>query len=451
MKTLNANEIYDKGTFSRYHFNLLFLLFVVIVFDGYDTAVYGAVVPILMEQWSLTTVAAGAIGSYTVIGTVVGALLFGLMADKVGPKKVTVISVIIFSSFTVLAGFANGPEMFTVCRVIAGLGLGGVMPNVVALTTEFAPKKIKSAMIAAVFCGYSIGSMSVALLSKFIIGTMGWQPLYWLAGVMLVLTPVLIKAVPESLQILVKQGKHAQIREILRKAVPSEHISDTAVFERMAGQKQKKSSISALFSNKRGFSTVMFWVASFCCFILIYAMNTWLTKLMIEAGYNLDSSLLFLAILNVGAIIACIAGGSLMEKYGFKKVLIPIYLSGAIALVFVSTTKSILLAYFLVAIIGAASIGIHVLIFPLVSQYYPPEMRSTGLGIMMAFGRVGGIVSPVLVGMLMSYNLSVQVNFMVIAIAGVVGTIAIALVQEKNGYYKNTEELVETESISKTV
>ena len=149
------------------------------------------------------------------------------MADKVGPKKVTVISVIIFSAFTVLAGFANGPEMFTVCRVIAGLGLGGVMPNVVALTTEFAPKKIKSAMIAAVFCGYSIGSMSVALISKFIIGTMGWQPLYWLAGVMLVLTPVLIKAVPESLQILVKQGKHAQIREILRKAVPSEHISDT--------------------------------------------------------------------------------------------------------------------------------------------------------------------------------------------------------------------------------
>src|SRR3954452_7227470 len=165
MKTMNANEIYDKGTFNRYHFNLLFLLFVVIMFDGYDTAIYGAVVPILMEQWSLTPVTAGAIGSYTVIGTVVGAFLFGLMADKVGSKKVTVISVLIFSVFTVLAGFANGPEMFTVCRVMAGLGLGGVMPNVVALTTEFAPKKIRSAMVAIVFCGYSVGSMSVGLLS----------------------------------------------------------------------------------------------------------------------------------------------------------------------------------------------------------------------------------------------------------------------------------------------
>jgi MFS transporter, AAHS family, benzoate transport protein len=448
MKMMNANEIYDKGTFNRYHFNLLFLLFVVILFDGYDTAVYGAIVPVLMEEWSLTTVAAGAIGSYTVIGTVVGAFVFGLMADKVGPKKITVISVIIFSLFTVLAGFANEPVLFTVCRVIAGLGLGGVMPNVVALTTEFAPKKIRSAMIATVFCGYSVGSMSVALLSKSIIGSMGWQPLYWLAGVMLLVTPILIKSIPESLQILVKQEKHAQIRAILKKAVPNESISDNVVFERNAVQKQRKSAIGSLFKDKRGFSTIMFWIASFCCFILIYAMNTWLTKLMIQAGYNLESSLLFLAILNVGAIIACIVGGSLMEKYGFKKVLIPIYLSGSIALVFVSATESILLAYVLVAIIGAASIGIHVLIFPLVSQYYPPEVRSTGLGIMMAFGRVGGIVSPVLVGLLMSLNLEVQLNFMVIAVAGVLGTLSIVLVQEKHAYYNHTEELSDPEKVS---
>jgi len=447
MKTMNANEIYDKGTFSRYHFNLLFLLFVVIFFDGYDTAVYGAIVPILMEEWSLTPVAAGAIGSYTVIGTVVGAFIFGLLADKVGPKKITIASVLIFSLFTVLAGFANGPTMFTICRVIAGLGLGGVMPNVVALTTEFAPKKIRSAMVAIVFCGYSVGSMSVGLLSKSIIGSMGWQPLYWLAGVMILLTPILIKSIPESFQILAKQEKHAQIRAILKKAVPNESISETTVFEKIVVQKHKKSSIGALFNNKRGLSTIMFWLASFCCFILIYAMNTWLTKLMIQSGYNLDSSLLFLAILNVGAIVGIIVGGSLMEKYGFKKVLIPTYLSGSIALVFISTTESTLLAYILVAIIGAASIGIHVLIFPLVSQYYPPEMRSTGLGVMMAFGRVGGVVSPVLVGMLMSLNLAVQLNFMVIAIAGVLGTLAIALVQEKNAYYNTIEKPSDAENV----
>ena len=285
MKTMNANEIYDKGTFNRYHFNLLFLLFVVIFFDGYDTAIYGAIVPILMEQWSLTPVAAGAIGSYTVIGTVVGAFIFGLLADKVGSKEnYRNASVLIFSVFTVLAGFANGPTMFTVCRVIAGLGLGGVMPNVVALTTEFAPKKIRSAMVAIVFCGYSVGSMSVALLSKSIIGSMGWQPLYWLAGVMILLTPILIKSIPESFQILAKQEKHAQIRAILKKAVPNESISDTTVFEKIVVQKHKKSSIGALFNNKRGLSTIMFWLASFCCFILIYAMNTWLTKLMIQVG-----------------------------------------------------------------------------------------------------------------------------------------------------------------------
>lgn len=435
MRTINANEIYDKGTFNRYHFNLLFWLFVIIIFDGYDTAIYGAVVPVLMEEWSLTPVAAGAIGSYTVMGTVAGAFLFGLIADKIGPKKVTMISVFIFSLFTVLAGFANGPGMFTACRVIAGLGLGGVMPNVVALTTEFAPKKIRNAMIAIVFCGYSVGSMTVALVGKSIIGTMGWQPLYWLAGIMLVIMPILLKTIPESLQVLVRQDKHEAIRGILKKAVPSESLDHSVVFEKMVLQKQQKSSVASLFSNKRGFTTLMLWVTSFCCFILIYAMNTWLTKLMMQAGYQLDSSLLFLAVLNVGAIVAVIAGGSLMEKYGFKKVLVPIYLLGSVSLVFISATENIILAYVFVAIIGAASIGMHCLIFPLAAQYYPPEMRSTGVGVMMAFGRIGGIVSPTLIGMLMSLNLTVQMNFMVIAIAGILGSLAILLVQEKYAYY----------------
>ncbi|MBB6446266.1 MFS transporter [Bacillus benzoevorans] len=440
MKTLNANEIYDKGIFNRYHFNLLFWLFVIIIFDGYDTAIYGAVVPILMEEWSLTPVEAGAIGSYTVMGTVAGAFIFGLMADKIGPKKVTMISVLIFSVFTVLAGFANDPGMFTACRVIAGLGLGGVMPNVVALTTEFAPKKMRNAMIAIVFCGYSVGSMTVALVGKSIIGTMGWQPLYWLAGIMLLIMPFLLKSIPESLQVLARQDKQEKIRTILKKAIPNHSLDDSIIFEKIAVQKQQKSSIGSLFSNKRGFTTLMLWITSFCCFILIYAMNTWLTKLMMQAGYQLDSSLLFLAVLNVGAIIAVIAGGALMEKYGFKKVLVPLYLLGSIALVFISVTENIVLAYVLVAIIGAASIGMHCLMFPLAAQYYPPEMRSTGVGVMMAFGRIGGIVSPTLIGMLMALNLTVQMNFMVIAIAGVIGSIAVLLVQEKYAYYAVSEK-----------
>lgn len=442
MRTINANEFYDKGSFNRYHFNLLFWLFVIIIFDGYDTAIYGAVIPVLMEEWVLTPVEAGAIGSYTVIGTVAGAFLFGLIADKIGPKKVTIISVFIFSMFTVLAGFATNPEFFTVCRVIAGLGLGGVMPNVVALTTEFAPKKIRNAMIATVFCGYSVGSMTVALVGKSIIGTMGWQPLYWLAGLMLLLLPVILKTVPESLQILARQEKHEKIRAILKKAVPNHTLDGSVVFEKITAEKQDKSSIKSLFSQKRGFTTLMLWVTSFCCFVLIYAMNTWLTKLMMQAGYQLDSSLLFLAVLNVGAIIGVIVGGALMEKYGFKKVLVPIYLSGSVALVFISVTESMILAYIFVAIIGAASIGMHCLMFPLAAQYYPPEMRSTGVGVMMAFGRIGGIVSPTLIGMLMALNLTVQMNFMVIAIAGIIGTLAVLLVQEKYAYYTVSQKRI---------
>ncbi|ONK22211.1 MFS transporter [Bacillus sp. VT-16-64] len=441
METVDANEIYDKSGFKPFHLNLLMWCFLIILFDGYDTAIYGAVVPVLMAEWSLTPVQAGAIGSYTVIGTVVGAVGMSIIADRIGPKKIVIISVVMFSLFTFLSGFANTPVSFAILRVLAGLGLGGVMPNVVALSTEFAPKKIRSTMVALIFCGYSVGSMLIALISKFAIETYGWKPLFWLAAIPLLLIPFMVKALPESLRILASQGKSDEIRKILRKTVPSEMLSENTIFS-TSGKEAKGVSIKVLLSEKRALSSVMFWAISFSCFILIYAMNTWLTKLMIQAGYDLSSSLLFLALLNVGAMIGTIAIGPLLDKYGAKKVLVPLFCSGALSLIFISVAKHIVLAYLLVGVIGAASIGIHNLLNPVVSQYYPPEIRSTALGVMMAFGRLGGILSPTLVGLLMSQNLTVQGNFMAISLACVIGAVAILLVQEKYAYqyqYKDSQ------------
>ncbi|GIN90489.1 MFS transporter [Siminovitchia terrae] len=433
MNTIDANQLYDKSKFNRFHFKLLFWCFLIILFDGYDTAIYGAVVPVLMEEWALSPVQTGAIGSYTVIGTVVGAVGMSMAADRIGPKKIVISSVVIFSFFTCLSGFANSPLLFAVLRVLAGVGLGGVMPNIVALSTEFSPKKIRSTMVAMIFCGYSVGSMIIALLSKFVIETYGWKPLFWLAAVPLLLVPFMLKALPESLRVLANQGRDREILAIMKKAVPNEKFSEATKFA-CAGSGMEKASIRKLMSEKRSLSSVMFWVISFSCFLLIYAMNTWLTKLMLQAGYDLSSSLLFLALLNVGATIGTIVIGPLLDKYGAKKVLIPLFFAGALSLIFISVAPHIVIAYILVGIIGAASIGIHNLLNPVVSQYYPPEVRSTALGIMMAFGRLGGIMSPTLVGLLMSQNLSVQANFTVISLACIVGAIAILLVQEKYSY-----------------
>ena len=103
------------------------------------------------------------------------------MADKVGRKKVIILCMALFSFFTFLAGFSTSPGIFTVCRIIAGLGLGGVMPNVIALMTEFSPKKKRTALVAFVFAGYSTGAIVAALTSRVILPKLGWEPTFWLA------------------------------------------------------------------------------------------------------------------------------------------------------------------------------------------------------------------------------------------------------------------------------
>jgi MFS transporter, AAHS family, benzoate transport protein len=441
VSVVNVNQIIDRSRFNSFHTSLVFWCFLIIVVDGYDVVIYGSIVPSLIEEWSMTPVAAGAIGSYTAAGTALGAVLFGFLADKMGRKKVILFCTTLFSLFTALSGFAEDPAAFTVLRVIAGLGLGGVMPNVISLTTEYAPKQIRSAMVSFVFCGYSVGAIAAALLSKSLLPAMGWKPIFWIAGIPLLLLPFIAKSIPESVNFLLDRGKDKEINKVLSKVDPEYKMSEDNKFERIQA-KEPGSPIVKLFEKKRAFSTIMFWICCFSCFVLIYAMNTWLPKLMLQAGYDLSSSLLFVAMLNAGAIIGTIAFGRLTDKWGFKKVMIPLYICGAIALSAIGFTKNTLVAYVLIGVIGAASVGVQNISNAFVSQYYPPSMRSTGVGANMAFGRIGGIVAPTFVGILLTMNLPAELNFTVIAMAAVVGAIAILFVQERYAYYKTESEEV---------
>lgn len=439
MKTVNAGETIDKSRFNLFHFTLIFWGFFIIMIDGYDVVIYGSVVPSLIEEWSISSVTAGAIGSYTVMGTVFGAVFFGFLADKIGRKKIILFCTALFSLFTALSGVADGPILFTIFRIISGVGLGGVMPNVVALTTEYVPKKIRSAMISLVFCGYSVGAITAALASRSILPEFGWKPIFWIAGLPLLFLPFIAKAIPESAGFLLRKGKDEEAKLILKKINPILNIDRDTKIERIDAVEQG-STIVKLFEKKRGISTIMFWISCFSCFVLIYSMNTWLPKLMIQAGYSLSSSLLFVAMMNVGAIVGTIAFGPLTDKLGFKKVMVPLYVCGAVALASIGLTQNAVVAYILIGFIGASSVGVQNISNAMVSQYYPPSMRSTGLGASMAFGRLGGIFAPTFVGILLTMNLPAQMNFSLIAIAAVVGAIAIAFVQEKHAHYSESGE-----------
>ena len=434
-KPINVNHVIDNSKFHSYHFWLIFWMFLVIAFDGYDVVIYGASVPSLIMEWGISDVMAGAIGSYTVIGTALGAIMFGMAADKWGRKNIILLTTSLFSFFTLLSGFANEPVTFTVFRVIAGIGLGGVMPNVIALTTEFAPKRIRSAVVSFVFCGYSVGAIVAALTSRSLLPTAGWEPVFWLAGIPLSFLPFMMKMIPESIGFLVEKGKEEKVKEILNKLDSSFDMKAVIQMEKQQ-VKAPGSPVTKLFEEKRALSTLMFWISCFSAFVLIYSMNTWLPRLMMQSGYDLSSSLTFTAVMQLGAIAGTLIFGRLVDKWGFKKVLVPLFFCGALALSLIGFTKSTILAFIYISVIGASSVGVQNLSNAFVSQYYPFNMRSTAVGSTMAFGRMGGIVAPTFVGFLLSINLMPQFNFAAIATAAILGGFAMLFVQEKHGNYQ---------------
>ena len=187
----------------------------------------------------------------------------------------------------------------------------------------------------------------------------------------------------------------------------------------------------------------MFWIAFFSCLLMVYGLNTWLPKLMMEAGYALNSSLGFLIALQTGAIVGTLIIARLCDKYGSKKMLVPMYASGAVALTLLGFGGNTIWIYLLVAVAGAATIGAQNIVQAYVSQYYPAYIRSTALGMASGVGRIGGMFGPLLGGFLLSISLPIQLNFIAFAIPGVIAAVALAIVPQKQTHLKDDTMSIE--------
>ncbi|MEB6480837.1 aromatic acid/H+ symport family MFS transporter [Acinetobacter vivianii] len=427
---VNINDIIDKARFAAFHWKVLIWCLIIIIFDGYDLVIYGVALPLLMQQWSLTAVQAGLLASAALFGMMFGAMIFGTLSDKLGRKKTIMICVTLFSGFTFLGAFASNPVEFAILRFIAGLGIGGVMPNVVALMTEYAPKKIRSTLVALMFSGYAIGGMSSALLGAWLVKDMGWQIMFLIAGIPLLLLPVIWKFLPESLAFLVKSNHHDQAKMIVTKIAPeTELTSNTQLI--LNESTTTEAPVRALFQQGRTFSTFMFWIAFFMCLLMVYALGSWLPKLMLQAGYSLGASMLFLFALNIGGMVGAIGGGALADKFHLKPVITSMFVIGAAALILLGFNSPQFILYSLIAVAGAATIGSQILLYTFVAQFYPTALRSTGMGWASGIGRIGAIIGPVLTGALLTFELPHQMNFLAIAIPGIIAALAIFMVNLK--------------------
>ncbi|WP_304639668.1 MFS transporter [Pseudomonas sp.] len=427
MRTIDVNDVIDNAKFNRFHWKVLFWCTLIIIFDGYDLVIYGVVLPILMDEWQLSPYVAGLLGSSALFGMMFGAMGFGMLSDRIGRKKVIIGCVVLFSLTTVINGLATSPWEFGALRFIAGLGIGGVMPNVVSLMSEYSPARRRSTLVALMFSGYAVGGMMSAGLGIWIVPNFGWQIMFFLAGVPLLLLPLMLKYLPESVAFLMAQKRENEARNVLQQVAPQMDIrtQDALVVPPV---NDSKAPVLELFRDGRAMSTTMFWIAFFCCLLMVYALGSWLPKLMSSAGYALSSSLMFLMVLNIGAIVGAVGGGWLADRLSLRSVLVAFFVLASVSLVTLGYDNPMWFLYTLVGIAGATTIGSQILLYAYVAQYYPTSIRSTGLGWASGIGRNGAIVGPLVGGALLAMAMPHHINFLALAVPGVIATVAIALV-----------------------
>jgi len=426
MRNIDVSALLAEAPLNPFHLRLLFWCALIIVFDGYDLVIYGVVLPSLMKEWGLNALQAGLLGSCALLGMMLGALIFGPLADRVGRCNTITVCVVLFSGVTALTGFAESPTQFAALRFIAGIGIGGVMPNVIALMNEYAPQRLRGRLIALMFTGYSVGGMASAGLGMALIPEWGWASVFFVAAIPLLVLPSMVRQLPESINFLLRRGYTPRAQVLLSQVVASYTPHTNDVLRPEAGQSDKVS-IGQLFTEHRLVNTLILWLAFCCSMLMIYGLSSWLPKLMNTAGYGTTSSIAFLLILNLGAIVGSLTGGWLADRLGLGKVLLTFLAASGVVLAMMAIEAPAPVLYALIAVAGAGTTGAQILANAFAVQYYPAHIRSTGLGWAMGIGRFGAIAGPLVGASTHALELPLHFSFMAFAVPGLIGAAAIAV------------------------
>jgi AAHS family benzoate transporter-like MFS transporter len=395
--------------------SIIALCGLLVLFDGYDLIVYGAIVPALLKEpgWALTPGLAGKAAALTLVGMLLGALVAGIFADRIGRRKVIIGSLASFSIMTIATGLSPNFAVFEATRFLAGLGLGALLPTVTSLIIEFSPPERKAMSYSQTFLGYMLGGICSGLVALLLLEQYGWRPLMVIGGLPLLLLPLLLRFVPESPEWLASKNRRAEANAIAGDfGLPAPVVKPST---------DRAASIAALFSSGRLAPTLTAWGIHFCSLLLTFGMVNWLPTIMNKMGYDIRSALLFSVTLNVGAALGVLVAARIADRGNVKLVVAGLFALGACAIALLTQTNQGLVVYVLVALAGAGTIGTQILANVLVGGFYPVEIRGTGLGFSLGVGRVGGILGPAIGGAVLGSGLAPAWNFYIFASVGAVG------------------------------
>jgi AAHS family 4-hydroxybenzoate transporter-like MFS transporter len=325
------------------------------------------------------------------------------MGDRFGRRPLLIAALSIMSAGSIATGFAHSAPEVALLRLLTGLGLGGAVPNVIALTAEYAPPRSRSTIVAIVFNGFPLGAMIGSIVGARVLPSFGWRTLFIVGGSIPVLVLVLVALLlPESPAFLMRSGRTQEVKRIVAR------LGDAAatLLREPESNGLARGSVLQLFANGLAASTVLIWIGTLLSILCIYCTVNWLPVLIAGGGLPLQTAILSVGALNIGSVI----GNIILARFGDRNTAyVPtavFYVIGAVFLSVVGVSGSSS-ALMLGVTFGAGLFGFggQLSVTTLTARLYPTELRATGSGWAFAIGRVGGVIGPVFAGFLLGYGM----------------------------------------------
>jgi AAHS family benzoate transporter-like MFS transporter len=405
---------------------LLAVTWLVATLEGFDLAIYGATLPVLLQTPSLgmDRSEAGTIGSLVGVGMLIGAALAGAIVHRIGPRRLLVGSIAVFTVGMLVSTFAYSAEAFGFGRLVVGLGLGVVLPTLNAYVADLSAPRRRSRHIGLMMSGYAIGALAAPLLGAALLPEVSFRWLYLIGVVIPLVALPLVFRLPESPFHLRLIGRGAEAAEIeTRYGLPSSHVANE--------QAGRLFGLGPLLTRRLAPTTLLFWAMSFCGLLLVFGISAWLPSIMQAAGYSLGSALLQTAAMWLGVFVGVIAAGPVADRFGPRIVVVTAFLTGTVSLVLMSLQPPTFLLFLLMFVSGFGFIGSQILANAYILSVYDPENRSSGLAWALSVGRLGAIAGPTLGAFVLDHANGVDGNFYSFAIVGLLGALTAVLVPRR--------------------
>ncbi|MFP3358817.1 MFS transporter [Planococcus citreus] len=368
------------------------------LFDAMDVGILAFIIAALHEDWGLTSQQMGWIGGVNSIGMAVGAFVFGIYADRVGRKKIFIITLLLFSLASGISAFTTTLAAFLILRFFVGMGLGGELPVASTLVSESVPAKDRGRVVVLLESFWAAGWLVAAIISYFIIPAYGWRVALLLTALPAFYALYLRLNLPDSPQFTAK-------KDVLRSV--STNIRD-------------------VWSKTYRRPTMMLWIVWFTVVFSYYGMFLWLPSVMVMKGFPLIQSFQYVLIMTLAQLPGYFSAAWLIERAGRKFVLVT-YLIGtaASALAFgnADTVTTLLISG---AFLSFFNLGAWGALYAYSPEQYPTVIRATGTGMAASFGRIGGILGPILVGSMLTAGFGINVIFAIFCVSILIGALAVA-------------------------